>query len=125
MTRERMSRPSSSVPNQCAVQGEESRVGSSMWAGSCGAIQGAKRAKITKITTNTTPMAANGLCRAARGSEMGRGQIKTLNRKVRKGQLAKSAENFSATFAMVLFAHFAVHVSTVVFSDSLPNTASQ
>ena len=41
-----------------------------MWAGSCGAIQGANRAKITKITTNTTPLAANGLWRAARGSEM-------------------------------------------------------
>ena len=70
MTRERMSRPSSSVPNQCTVEGEESRVGSSMWAGSCGAIQEAKTAKITKMATNTTPTAANGLWRAARGSEM-------------------------------------------------------
>src|ERR1700678_2788481 len=35
-----------------------------MAAGSCGAIQGATSAKITKITTNTTPTAANGLWRA-------------------------------------------------------------
>jgi hypothetical protein len=35
-----------------------------MAAGSCGAIQGAHRAKITKMTTSTTPVAANGLWRA-------------------------------------------------------------
>src|SRR5271165_1890319 len=35
-----------------------------MEAGSWGAIQGAKRAKITKITTRTTPVAASGLWRA-------------------------------------------------------------
>src|SRR5439155_25993625 len=70
MTRERMSRPSSSVPNQCAVEGEESRVGRSMCAGSCGSIQEVMTAKITKMTTNTPPTADNGLWRAARGSEM-------------------------------------------------------
>src|SRR5580704_4331875 len=35
-----------------------------MAAGSCGAIQGAKTAKITKRMTNTTPIAASGLWRA-------------------------------------------------------------
>src|ERR1700677_2805423 len=32
-----------------------------MAAGSCGAIQGAKRAKITKMRTSTAPVAASGL----------------------------------------------------------------
>src|SRR5580693_3378124 len=78
MTRERMSRPSSSVPNQCADDGESRRAGRLIEAGSWGAIQGAKRAKITKIRTNTTPVAARGLWRAfpvaqpssLRGNEM-------------------------------------------------------
>ena len=43
-----------------------------MYAGSCGAIQGADIAKITKKMTNTAPIAASGLWRAARGSEMER-----------------------------------------------------
>src|SRR5271169_7183080 len=64
MTRERMSRPSSSVPNQCADDGESRRAGRWIDAGSCGAIQGANRAKIRKTATNTTPIAANGLWRA-------------------------------------------------------------
>lgn len=41
-----------------------------MDAGSWGAIQGAKSAKIMKITTNTTPVAARGLWRAVRRNEM-------------------------------------------------------
>ena len=41
-----------------------------MAAGSCGAIQGAIRAKITKMTTSTTPAAASGLWPAARRNEM-------------------------------------------------------
>ena len=41
-----------------------------MAEGSCGAIQGANNAKITKSMTNTTPVAASGLCRAARRNEM-------------------------------------------------------
>jgi hypothetical protein len=41
-----------------------------MEAGSCGAIQGANNAKIMKITTNTTPVAAKGLRRAVRRNEM-------------------------------------------------------
>jgi hypothetical protein len=41
-----------------------------MDAGSRGAIHGAKRAKMTKTITNTTPTAARGLWRAVRGSEM-------------------------------------------------------
>src|SRR5271156_483298 len=62
--REKMSRPSSSVPNQCAWDGASRRTGRLIDAGSCGAIQGAKRAKITKMTTSTTPVAASGLWRA-------------------------------------------------------------
>src|SRR5216684_7877309 len=68
--RERMSRPSSSVPHQCCAEGVCKRFGKSMCAGSCGAIQGAKIAEKTKMDTNTTPTAANGLWRATRGSEM-------------------------------------------------------
>src|SRR5580692_988066 len=64
MTRERMSRPSSSVPNQGLWDGVSRRAGKLIAAGSCGAIQGANRAKITKIMTNTTPVAASGLWRA-------------------------------------------------------------
>src|ERR1700735_4910399 len=70
MMREKMSRPSSSVPNQCARDGASSRAGRLMEAGSCGAIQGAKSAKITKIKTNSTPNAASGLRRAVRRNEM-------------------------------------------------------
>ena len=47
-----------------------SRAGRSIWAGSWGAIQGANSAHTRKMTTNTTPVAAKGLWRAARGSEM-------------------------------------------------------
>src|SRR5579863_8920802 len=64
MMRERMSRPSSSVPNQCAWDGVSRRTGRLMAAGSCGAIQGANSAKITNTITNTTPIAASGLWRA-------------------------------------------------------------
>src|SRR5271169_936246 len=39
-----------------------------MAAGSCGAIQGANSAKITKTTTSTTPVAASGLWRAFRAT---------------------------------------------------------
>src|SRR6202142_3927553 len=70
MMRERMSRPSSSDPNSCAHEGGESRVARLMWAGSWGAIHGAKIAQITKKTTNTTPIAASGLRRVNHGSEM-------------------------------------------------------
>src|ERR1700733_2566638 len=62
--REKMSRPSSSVPNQCACDGPPRRAGRLMKAGSCGAIQGAKRAQVTKTTINATPVAASGLWRA-------------------------------------------------------------
>src|SRR6266446_6103218 len=68
--RERMSRPSSSVPHQCCAEGVCKRFGRSMCAGSCGAIHGAKMAEKTKIDTNTTPTAASGLWRATRWSEM-------------------------------------------------------
>src|SRR5271154_2924373 len=73
--RERMSRPSSSVPHQCCVVGDCRRFGRSMWAGSCGAIQGAKMAAKTKMDTSTTPTAAKGLWRATRGSEMAKADI--------------------------------------------------
>lgn len=68
--RERMSRPSSSVPHQCCVDGVRKRFGRSMCAGSCGAIQGAKMADNRKMETKTTPIAASGLWRATRGSEI-------------------------------------------------------
>src|SRR5580700_8321992 len=64
MMRERMSRPSSSVPNQCADEGESRRAGRLIAAGSCGAIQGANAAKIRKMMTNASPTAASGLWRA-------------------------------------------------------------
>src|SRR5208283_4969761 len=70
--RERMSRPSSSVPHQCSAEGDCRRFGKSMCAGSCGAIQGAKIAEKAKMATSTTPTAAKGLWRATRGSEMAR-----------------------------------------------------
>src|ERR1700683_3720595 len=70
MMRERMSRPSSSVPNQCACDGVLRRAGKLMAAGSCGAIHGANRAKIKKTITRTSPVAASGLWRAVRRNEM-------------------------------------------------------
>src|SRR5579864_4571389 len=59
-----MSRPSSSVPNQCVDDGGARRAGKLIDAGSRGAIHGANSAKMTKTTTSTTPAAASGLCRA-------------------------------------------------------------
>src|SRR5207253_8623430 len=70
MSRERMSRPSSSDPQICNSDGGASRLARLMCAGSCGAIQGAKIAQTTKNVTNTAPIAASGLLRARRGSEM-------------------------------------------------------
>src|SRR5882724_2611276 len=58
-----MSRPSSSVPNQCAALGGWSREGKSILPGSCGAIQGANMAKMTKTTTRTMPAEASTLLR--------------------------------------------------------------
>src|SRR6266852_7930925 len=77
MMRERMSRPSSSLPNQCAAEGGSRRVGRLIAAGSWGAIQGAKIANSTKIDPNTTPVAARGLWRAARRNEMAAVDIRT------------------------------------------------
>src|SRR5271157_3287343 len=65
-----MSRPSSSVPHQWVEEGPARRIGRSMWAGSCGAIQGANRAQITKSVTSTIPIVASGLPRAARRNEI-------------------------------------------------------
>src|ERR1700688_1752130 len=70
--RERMSRPSSSVPHQWCGEGVCRRFVRSMCAGSCGAIQDAKIAENTKMDTSTTQTAAQGLWRATRGSEMAR-----------------------------------------------------
>src|SRR6266700_1085729 len=70
MSRERMSRPSSSDPQICSSEGGAKRVARLMCAGSAGAIQGAKTAQMTKNVTNTAPIAASGLLRARRGSEM-------------------------------------------------------
>src|SRR5579872_603294 len=62
--RERMSRPSSSLPNQCAADGPSRRAGRLIDAGSCGAIHGANTAKTTNVRISTTPIAASGLWRA-------------------------------------------------------------
>src|SRR5579863_109822 len=90
MRRERMSRPSSSVPAQWADEGDDRRTGRSMWAGSWGAIHGAKTARVMKITTRTAPVVARTLWRAARGSEMGA---------VDMGQALKTIKSFNAEFA--------------------------
>src|SRR5712671_6156484 len=66
MTREKMSRPNSSVPNQCAVEGGANRAGKLSAAGSCGASSGANVANTTKMITITAPAAAKGLLRACR-----------------------------------------------------------
>src|SRR3989442_10499071 len=95
-----MSRPSSSVPHQCAEEGAANRVGRSMWAGSCGAIHGANRAEMTKITTNTRPVAARGLWRAVRRNEMAAGDIFS------KTQNAKGAENGSLRMSLIFFFFF-------------------
>src|SRR5689334_15937213 len=63
MTRERMSRPSSSVPIQWAALGGCSRSGRSMLLGLCGAIHGANRAKITNTATSAMPIEASTLRR--------------------------------------------------------------
>src|SRR6202165_2997668 len=103
--RERMSRPSSSVPHQCCVEGVCKRFGRSMCAGSCGAIQGAKIAAKTKMDTNTPPMAASGLWRATRGSEMAREDMvsRTYNRFHAlilgfTAEYSKSVRKFTATY---------------------------
>src|SRR5882724_2517480 len=61
MMREKMSRPSSSVPNQCAVLGGWRRKGKSILPGSCGAIHGANTAKTTKTATSTMHAVASTL----------------------------------------------------------------
>src|SRR5947209_6700886 len=63
ITREKMSRPSSSVPNQCAALGGCRREGRLMLLGFCGAIQGANSAKITNSATSATPAVASALRR--------------------------------------------------------------
>src|SRR5438034_4918612 len=65
-----MSRPSSSEPQICSGEGGARRAARLMRAGSVGAIHGEKTAQITKKATNTAPIAASGLRRASRGSEM-------------------------------------------------------
>jgi hypothetical protein len=66
MMRDRISRPNSSVPNQCEIDGPIKRDGRSMYAGSCGAIHGAKSAQMTNTVIITAPAVASRLCRAAR-----------------------------------------------------------
>src|SRR5262249_10814039 len=70
MRRERMSRPSSSVPHQCIGEGGDKRVGGSRCAGSWGAIQGANKAKTTKIAINIAPIVARGFRRVASRNEI-------------------------------------------------------
>src|SRR5262245_59369782 len=63
MTRERTSRPSSSVPIQWAELGGCRRIGRSMLLGLCGAIHGANKAKITNTATSAIPIEASTLRR--------------------------------------------------------------
>src|SRR5215471_4313415 len=70
MSRERMSRPSSSVPYQWRGDGPASRLGKLISLGSCGASRGANSANIMKTNTSTVPSAANGFLRAATRNEM-------------------------------------------------------
>src|SRR5215831_14099577 len=58
-----MSRPSSSVPNQCAELGGCSREGKSILLGFCGAIHGANSANTINTATNTMPADASMLRR--------------------------------------------------------------
>src|SRR6185312_73800 len=58
-----MSRPSSSVPNQCAPLGGCKREGRSILLGFCGAIHGANNANTTNTATSTMPMDASTLRR--------------------------------------------------------------
>ena len=74
-----------------------------MWAGFCGASHGAKTAKITKMTTRTTPVAAKGLWRAARGSEMEKADIpesKAFHCRILGSatEYSKSVRKFTATY---------------------------
>ena len=75
MMRESMSRPSSSVPSQCAAEGPERRSGRLIAAGSWGAIQGAKMASTVKITTRTIPAAASGFRPMARRKRCAAGAV--------------------------------------------------
>src|ERR1700722_1143585 len=60
--RERMSRPSSSVPIQCAGLGAASRDGRFCDVGSAGAIQGAASATITRNKVSASPIRPGPLC---------------------------------------------------------------
>jgi hypothetical protein len=65
ITRDRISRPNSSVPNQCAAEGELRRCERLIAAGSAGARCGAKIAALTNTNSTTTPKSASG-CRLQR-----------------------------------------------------------
>jgi len=65
-----MSRPSSSDPQICRREGGASRLARLIWAGSCGAIKGAKMANTIKQITKMQPIAARGLRLANWGSEI-------------------------------------------------------
>src|SRR6476620_4955388 len=58
ITREKRSRPDSSVPNQCARDGGLRMAVQLCWAGSYGAIRGAKIAISTNRTMTTRPRIA-------------------------------------------------------------------
>lgn len=74
-----------------------------MDAGSCGAIQGANNAKIMKITTNTTPVAARGLWRAVRRNEMVAVWISSY---YKDGARAEKEMNAHAAFGLRLYLYF-------------------
>src|SRR5258708_2820634 len=98
MTRERRSRSGSSGPNQCAADGGSRRSGRWIEAGSCGAIEGANRAKRMKITASTTPIAASGLWRAfpatRRRSEIAAVDMIELNLPYLESQLSVMMNHF-------------------------------
>src|SRR6185437_6371003 len=65
MTRERISRPNSSVPNQWVAEGPSRRACRWMAAGSKGAIQGAKMASAANIANKIKPKIVSGWERSA------------------------------------------------------------
>src|SRR4029450_4553981 len=63
-TRERTSRPRSSVPNGCAHVGPLRIWAQLVWSGSLGAIPGAPKARIAKSSPTAAPARAGGRRRA-------------------------------------------------------------
>src|SRR5579864_1909657 len=105
-----MSRPNSSVPNQCAPLGGWSREGKSMLLGFCGAIHGANCAKVMNTATSTMPMDASTLRRpnVAAVFHVVESAIAIkahkLNREGRKRRKGNRFRNFHSFASLALFA---------------------